>query len=79
MTVCVMHAHIILSSHVAVDVGFETPPVYIVSESAGSVRVCAVLTGQRAMGRSVMVTFTTAGGSAVGQSVLCIRWQLLLK
>jgi len=44
-----------------VQIGFENPS-YIVSESAGSLMVCATLTGQLA--RDVVVTFFTTDGSA---------------
>ena len=46
------------------QIGFDNPS-YVVSETAGSVMVCATLTGQLA--RDVVVTFFTTDGSATGQ------------
>ena len=55
---------------VAVQIGFENPS-YVVSGSAGSLMVCATLTGQLA--RDVVVTFETEDGSATGQSILYVH------
>ena len=72
-----MHGCVITSVHVifclhivAVQIGFENPS-YVVSETAGSLMVCAILTGQLA--RDVVVTFFTTGGSATGQSILYVH------
>jgi len=65
------HACILFCLHiVAVQIGFENPS-YVVSESAGPLMVCAILTGQLA--RNVVVTFETEDGSATGQSILYVH------
>ena len=52
------------------QIGFENPS-YVVSETAGSVMVCSILTGQLA--RDVVVAFFTTDGSARGQSILYVH------
>ena len=66
----ISHAYHFCLHIVAVRIGFENPS-YVVSESAGSLMVCASLTGQLA--RDVVVTFFTEDGSATGQSILYVH------
>ena len=69
---CVFHCDRMMCVHaelciLVVQVGFENTS-YLVAEDAGSVSVCVTVTGQLA--RDIVVTLSTADGTAIGNYFL---------
>ena len=62
-----MDANIASSMLLAVQAGFENTS-YLVAEDAGSVSVCVTITVQLA--RDIVVTLSTADGTAIGNYFL---------